>query len=182
MGEQDWQAAQSRGDQMIFVATSKGQFHLGDKVVSCALGRAGVISAAQKREGDGASPIGLWPIRRFLYRADRLDRPKTLLPLAPIGPSDGWCDESTDVAYNQPVNLPYPARCEQLWREDGVYDLIGVLGYNDAPVLPGCGSAIFLHLARPGYLPTEGCVALAPEHMLAVMAQAGPGAAIEIRA
>ncbi len=167
---------------MIFVATSKGQFHLGPKIVSCALGRSGVIAAADKREGDGASPIGIWAIRRFLYRADRLERPKTDLPLLEIGPNDGWCDASSDAAYNQPVRLPYAASCEQLWREDAVYDLIGILGHNDDPVAPERGSAIFLHLARPGYLPTEGCIALSLEDMLAVMAAARSGSAIEIRA
>jgi L,D-peptidoglycan transpeptidase YkuD (ErfK/YbiS/YcfS/YnhG family) len=167
---------------MIFVATSKGQFHLGPNIVSCALGRGGVIAAADKREGDGASPIGVWTIRRFLYRADRLARPKTHLPLAEIGQNDGWCDASGDTAYNQPVRLPYPASCETLWREDAVYDLIGILGHNDDPVLPDRGSAIFLHLARPGYLPTEGCIALSLEDMLMVMETAQLGSAIEIRA
>jgi L,D-peptidoglycan transpeptidase YkuD (ErfK/YbiS/YcfS/YnhG family) len=167
---------------MIFVATSKGQFHLGPNIVSCALGRSGVIAPAEKREGDGASPLGLWPIRRFLYRADRLVRPRAHLPLTEISRTDGWCDAKDDAAYNQPVCLAYPASCETLWREDAVYDLIGILGHNDDPVVPDRGSAIFLHLARPGYLPTEGCIALSLEDMLMVMETAQPGSAIKITA
>ncbi len=165
---------------MIFVATDKGQFHFGTNQVSCALGRGGVTGAEDKREGDGASPIGTWTIRRFLYRADRLQKPNTKLPLTAIQPHDGWCDASHDPSYNQAVTLPYPASCENLWREDGVYDLVGILGHNDDPVVPDRGSAIFLHLARPGYLPTEGCIALSLEHMLEVMALAEPGSAIKI--
>jgi L,D-peptidoglycan transpeptidase YkuD (ErfK/YbiS/YcfS/YnhG family) len=165
---------------MIFVATANGQFHFGQTVVPCALGRGGVMAAETKTEGDGASPIGTWPIRRFLYRADRLQMPNTQLALSAIQPNDGWCDASHDPAYNQAVTVPYPASCENLWREDGVYDLIGILGHNDEPVVPDRGSAIFLHIARSGYLPTEGCIALRLEHMLEVMALAGPGSAIKI--
>jgi L,D-peptidoglycan transpeptidase YkuD (ErfK/YbiS/YcfS/YnhG family) len=165
---------------MIFVATAKGQFHFSQIQVPCALGRGGVIAAENKTEGDGASPTGTWPIRRFLYRADRLQKPKAQLALSAIQPNDGWCDASHDPAYNQAVTLPYPASCENLWREDEVYDLIGILGHNDDPVVPDRGSAIFLHIARPGYLPTEGCIALSLEHMLEVMALAEPGSAIKI--
>ncbi len=125
----------------------------------CALGRAGVT--LNKREGDGATPARVFPLRRVLYRRDRLDRPATRLPVTPLKPSDGWCEDPEDVSYNLPVTLPYGGRCESLWREDAVYDVIVVLGYNDDPVRPGLGSAIFLHVAKPGYAPTEGCIALA---------------------
>ncbi len=78
----------------------------------------------------------------------------------PLAPQDGWCDDADDAAYNKPVPLPYPGRHEILWRADAIYDLVGVLGWNDAPVVKGRGSAIFLHVARPDYAPTEGCIAL----------------------
>jgi L,D-peptidoglycan transpeptidase YkuD (ErfK/YbiS/YcfS/YnhG family) len=68
------------------------------------------------------------------------------------------------------VRLPHEARYEELWRRDALYDLIGVLGWNDRPVQPGRGSAIFLHVARPDYGPTEGCVALAPRDLADVLA------------
>ncbi|MEY3260809.1 MAG: hypothetical protein RIT46_1638 [Pseudomonadota bacterium] len=166
---------------MIFTASSDGQFILNGRVVPCAIGRSGMIAAAEKREGDGASPIGIWPIRRFVYRADRLSLPQTLLPIAATQAQDGWCDGADDPLYNQPVTLPYPASTEQMWREDHVYDLVAILGHNDDPPVVGMGSAIFLHLARPGFTPTEGCIALSLEDMLEVMRLAGPGSAIEIR-
>ncbi len=150
--------------------------------VRCALGRSGVTPAESKREGDGASPIGIWPIRQVLWRADRLARPETRLPLIEIIPEAGWCDDPADPFYNRPVILPYPACHEKLWREDHVYDVIVELGYNDDPAMPGKGSAIFLHVARPDYSPTEGCVACALPDLLALLSDAKPGDAVEIAA
>jgi L,D-peptidoglycan transpeptidase YkuD (ErfK/YbiS/YcfS/YnhG family) len=166
---------------MIFTALSDGRFELNGRWTRCAIGRAGMVDAALKVEGDGASPMGLWPIRRFVWRADRLARPQTALPMAATAPKDGWCDAAEDPLYNQPVTLPYPVSAETLWRDDSVYDLVGILGHNDDPVRPGKGSAIFLHLAREGFPPTEGCIALALDDMLEVMRLAGPGSAIAIR-
>jgi L,D-peptidoglycan transpeptidase YkuD (ErfK/YbiS/YcfS/YnhG family) len=166
---------------MNFTAFADGWMDLGESRVRCALGRGGTLAAALKREGDGASPVGVWPIRRVLYRPDRGPPPQTALPVAPIAPDDGWCDDPNDPAYNRPVKHPYPASAERLWREDGVYDLVMILGHNDDPVLPGAGSAIFLHLARPDFSPTEGCVALARTDLEALLAQAKPGDAVEIR-
>ena len=170
---------------MIFTAWSDGRFTGPDEdptwTTRCALGRSGVIDASAKREGDGASPLGVWPIRRVLYRPDRQPAPTTRLPLAPISPADGWCDAPGDPAYNQPVTLPYPASAEQLWREDGVYDLLVILGHNDDPPMSPLGSAIFLHLIRDDGRPTEGCVALARDDLLRLLAAATPGAALAIR-
>jgi L,D-peptidoglycan transpeptidase YkuD (ErfK/YbiS/YcfS/YnhG family) len=135
----------------------------------CALGRGGL--RRDKREGDGATPVGSWPMRRLLYRGDRIADPETSLPRSVIAPDDGWCDASLDANYNTPVRLPYPASAEALWRPDHVYDLIVPLGYNDAPIVSGAGSAIFLHAARPDYAPTEGCVALAVADLLRILAE-----------
>ena len=135
----------------------------------CALGRGGI--RADKREGDGATPVGRFALRRLLYRADRLAAPPTALPVAPIGPHDGWCDDPAHPAYNRPVTLPFAASHERLWRDDAVYDVIVVLGHNDAPPAPGLGSAIFLHVARPDLAPTEGCVALALPDLLDLLAR-----------
>ena len=166
---------------MIFTAWSDGRFDLGERRTRCALGRSGVIEAANKREGDGATPLGLWPIRRVLFRPDRGLIPQTDLPRAPIAPDDGWCDAPGDPFYNQPVKLPYGASAERMWREDGLYDRVGVLAHNDDPPVSGLGSAIFLHIARDGYAPTEGCVALSRvdlEHLLEI---ATSDAAIAVR-
>lgn len=144
----------------------------------CALGRAGI--RADKREGDGATPAGLFPLRRVLWRADRLPAPVTALPRAAIGPAQGWSDDPADPAYNRAVRLPHEARHERLWRADALYDLLLVIGHNDDPPRPGLGSAIFVHLARPGHLPTDGCVAFASCDLLALLRSAAPGDAIRI--
>jgi L,D-peptidoglycan transpeptidase YkuD (ErfK/YbiS/YcfS/YnhG family) len=166
---------------VIFTATADGWFDLGGRRVRCALGRSGVTRAADKREGDLASPLGVWPIRRLLYRPDKVGPPVTALPVQPIEPDDGWCDDPGDGSYNRPVKLPRHGSFERMWRDDDLYDLVLVLGHNDDPPQPKMGSAIFLHVARPGYLPTEGCVALAREDVEALIAAAKPGDAIEIR-
>ncbi len=153
---------------------------IGGQEVRCALGKGGVIASALKKEGDGSSPIGTWPLRRVLYRPDRGPAPTTGLAVQPIAPDDGWCDDAADANYNRPVKHPYPASAEHLWREDGVYDIVVVLGHNDEPVVPGRGSAIFLHLARPDYAPTEGCVGLARADLEALLRLAKPGDAVEI--
>ncbi|WP_426954503.1 L,D-transpeptidase family protein [Muricoccus radiodurans] len=145
-----------------------GVLHLGRQSWRCAIGRGGV--RADKREGDGGTPAGLMPLRRVLYRADRGPAPACAVPVEPISPSDGWCDDPADPAYNRPVRLPYAASHEEMWRHDGLYDIVGVLGWNDAPVVRGRGSAIFLHLARPDYAPTAGCLALALPDLRAALA------------
>ncbi len=142
----------------------------GGRVWRCAIGPGGATS--DKREGDGATPAGCFPLRRVLYRPDRLARPETVLPVAPLVPRDAWCDDPEDSSYNQPVRLPYPARHERLWREDAIYDVIVILGHNDDPPVPGEGSAIFLHVAKADYAPTSGCIALALPGLREVLRQA----------
>lgn len=145
-----------------------GRLVFRGQVFRAALGRGGVRT--DKQEGDGATPAGLLPLRRVLYRADRGPIPACAVPREALAPEDGWCDAPGDPAYNRKVRLPYSGRHEELWRRDAVYDVIGILGWNDDPVLPRRGSAIFLHLARPDYAPTEGCVALAPADLSRVLA------------
>lgn len=147
-----------------------GRVMFQGRVLHAALGRGGVRPALAKQEGDGATPAGLLPLRRVLFRADRMAPPRTALPREPLAPEDGWCDDPGDAAYNRMVRLPYVGRHEELWRADALYDVIGVLGWNDDPVVRGRGSAIFLHVARPDYRPTEGCVALALPDVLALLA------------
>ncbi|MGE0828338.1 MAG: L,D-transpeptidase [Hyphomonadaceae bacterium] len=146
----------------------------------CALGAGGVLPAAQKREGDQASPAGVWPLRRVLYRPDREPPPETALPTRALTPNDGWCDAPHDPLYNRAVQLPYPASAEALWRADHVYDLIVVLGHNDEPVIADFGSAIFWHLAQPDWRPTQGCVAVSRTTMLRALRIAQPGDTLEI--
>jgi L,D-peptidoglycan transpeptidase YkuD (ErfK/YbiS/YcfS/YnhG family) len=144
----------------------------------CAVGRSGIVE--DKREGDSASPVGLWPMRSVLFRRDRLGVVATALPARALEREDGWCDDPSDPCYNRSVRLPYGARCEKLWRADRLYDIVVPLGYNDDPVVPGAGSAIFLHVARPDFAPTAGCIALALGDLLAVVAAAPPGALVRV--
>jgi L,D-peptidoglycan transpeptidase YkuD (ErfK/YbiS/YcfS/YnhG family) len=152
---------------------TQGKLHLGPMHYPCALGRGG--RGSKHGEGDGVTPVGRWPIRQIFYRPDRVRRPRTGLPVSPLAPGLGWCDAPGDANYNRLVPLPYPASHEKLWRSDGLYDVVAVLGYNDAPRSQDRGSAIFLHLAHPDYRPTEGCVAIAREHMLLLLARLGTG-------
>lgn len=160
----------------LAVVHPDGRLTFGPLTVRAALGRAGVRT--DKREGDGATPAGLLPLRRVLYRADRGPIPRAAVPREPIADTDGWCDDPAHPDYNRMVRLPHPARCEELWRPDAVYDLIGVLGWNDAPVERGRGSAIFLHVARPGYAPTEGCVALDAADLRRLLAEGITGLSV----
>ncbi|TAN59173.1 MAG: hypothetical protein EPN26_00365 [Rhodospirillales bacterium] len=151
--------------------------HLG--ALHCALGRNGI--STNKREGDGTTPAGVFPLRQVFYRPDRIETVRTRMTLWPLTPADGWCDDPESADYNRAIHLPFNARFEKMWREDGLYDLGCVLGYNDDPVVPGLGSAIFLHVASPGFTPTEGCVALTFDHLRLLLERLGPGDAMEIQ-
>jgi L,D-peptidoglycan transpeptidase YkuD (ErfK/YbiS/YcfS/YnhG family) len=176
-----WEQRYLRSACVIFTATADGFLDLGARRVRCALGKAGVTPAALKREGDLASPAGVWPIRRALYRPDRGGAPASALPVKALAPDDGWCDAPDDPDYNRPIKLPHAGSAEKMWRDDGLYDLVVVLGHNDDPPKPPMGSCIFLHLARPGYLPTEGCLAVTRGDLEELLAAAKLGDAVEIR-
>ena len=158
--------------------SADGWLQCGNRIFRCTLGRGGVTT--DKREGDGATPAGAYPLRQLLYRSDRLALPTNALPTSPLRPRDGWCDDPGHSAYNRPVTLPLDASAESMWRDDHLYDLVVVLGYNDDPVVSGLGSAIFLHVASPENSPTEGCIALAKENLLTVLADITPGSYIQI--
>lgn len=143
-----------------------------------ALGRSG--RRAIKREGDGASPIGAWRAASVLYRADRVARPRTCLPIARITPASGWCDAAADRNYNRAVRLPYPASAESLWRDDHLYDVLVILDHNRRPRVRGLGSAIFMHCASDGLQPTAGCIALARHQLVAVLDRLRPGQRIRV--
>jgi L,D-peptidoglycan transpeptidase YkuD (ErfK/YbiS/YcfS/YnhG family) len=146
----------------------------------CLAGKAGFIAGDAKREGDMATPVGAWPLRHVYYRPDRMSPPKTGLPVIPLTPEMGWCDDPEDLAYNRLVEIPYPARHENLWRDDALYDLIVVLGHNDSPPIPWCGSAVFLHLRDDDTTHTAGCVAVRRQDMLALLGPADTGTVLRI--
>ncbi|MBN9588641.1 MAG: hypothetical protein BGN85_07275 [Alphaproteobacteria bacterium 64-11] len=164
----------------LIVTEDNGQAFLdwGAGKRRCAVGRAGI--GDKRGEGDNITPRGAWPLRGLFYRADRIAAPQCIFTPAALRPNDGWCDAPGDPNYNRLVSLPYAASHEAMWRFDHLYDLVLVIGYNDDPVVPGKGSAIFLHLARPDFAPTEGCVAVTLGDALAALAQLGEGDRIRI--
>ncbi len=149
------------------------------RTIPCAIGRGGTIASAMKREGDGATPIGTWPLMAALLRPDRVAFPGTALPWRWSRKDDGWSDDPADANYNRPVRHPHPFSAERLWREDGLYDVIVVLGHNSAPPVPGAGSAIFLHCWNEAK-PTEGCVAIPRDDLLTLLPLLSVGDAVEI--
>lgn len=151
----------------------RGVLLAGSMRFACALGRAGV--GWKKKEGDGVTPHGIFALRRLHYRADRGRFTSTHLPRRRIGGQEWWCDQVLDFQYNRLVqHRAAPQGCqEQLMREDALYDLMVDIGYNDAPVVRGRGSGIFLHIARAGLLPTAGCVAVSRTDMARILAVIG---------
>ena len=137
---------------------TKGWLFAGPLVAPIALGRAGI--RADKREGDGSTPRGRFRPLRLWWRADRLPRPRTLLPVRPIGRNDAWCEDPRDRRYNRPFQRAAREGGDRLRRDDHLYDLIIEIDHNTRPRIAGRGSAVFVHLARPKFASTAGCVAL----------------------
>ena len=136
----------------LSAAGPRGVVRLGVLNLPCALGKGGRRTC--KREGDGATPIGCWNLVRVLYRADRIVRPVTRLPVKAIGRNDGWCDAPTDRNYNRLVRLPYEASAESLWRTDHLYDVVVVLTTTRAPRVAWRRQRDF-HAYREGRLRTD---------------------------
>jgi L,D-peptidoglycan transpeptidase YkuD (ErfK/YbiS/YcfS/YnhG family) len=160
----------------------QGLLTAGNLSFPCALGRSGVRRG--KREGDGATPVGRFALGRAYYRADRGPRPPARLPLKRLKPTDAWCDDPGDRRYNRPMARPahLPPTEETMWRKDRLYDVVIEIAYNARPRVRGRGSAIFIHLAKPGWLPTAGCVALKAADMRKLVAVIGPKTKIVIDA
>lgn len=157
---------------------SRGILILDGQPIRVALGRGGVL--ANKFEGDGATPRGTFRPLRLWWRADRHFRPTTLLPARPIGPADGWCEDPAHRSYNRPVRLSAASGADRLARADHLYDFIIEIDHNARPRVARRGSAVFLHLARPGFGPTAGCVAMTKSAMLRLLARIGPRTKIVI--
>lgn len=163
---------------VIATAQSRGVLRFAEREYPCALGYGGV--SEHKREGDGATPAGTFQLRRVFYRADRLAAPHCRLPVRAITRRDGWCDDPGHPAYNRLIALPLEASHEAMWRDDGLYDLLVVIGHNDDPPQPGLGSAIFIHCASDDFSPTQGCVALAAETLQTLVSHWTPAMSVRI--
>ncbi|MBN9005381.1 MAG: L,D-transpeptidase family protein [Rhizobiales bacterium] len=157
---------------------SRGWLTVDGQAIPVALGRGGI--RANKREGDGGTPKGVFQPVRLWWRADRHPRPRTFLPVRPITPQDAWCEDPTDRHYNQPIRLTDDVGGDRLTRSDHLYDFIIEIDHNARPRIAGRGSAVFLHLARDNFGPTAGCVAMTRPAMLHLLRRIGPRTRIEI--
>jgi len=134
-----------------------GFIRMGTLTLPCAIGRSGVVT--RKREGDGGTPRALLRPVAIYFRPDRFRRHRFALPAKAITRDMGWCDDPRSPRYNRAIPLPSSSSHEKLWRDDGLYDIVVETDWNRRPAISGQGSAIFIHLARPGFKPTEGCIA-----------------------
>lgn len=168
------------GSTDIFINASARTLHCGDWHCAVRIGKEGYIDEALGREGDGKTPLGRYALRFGLYRADRIETPPSPLTFWPLLPDDGWCDDSSDLAYNRFIRTPYAASHEALWREDGAYDIVLVMSHNDSPPIAGLGSAVFIHIAQADDRNTLGCIALTPDDMVRLLPRLSTGQSIEI--
>jgi L,D-peptidoglycan transpeptidase YkuD (ErfK/YbiS/YcfS/YnhG family) len=157
---------------------TRGWLVAGPLAWPVALGRGGI--KANKREGDGGTPRGTFVLRRLWWRADRVPRPRTGLPMRRIQPNDGWCEDPHDRRYNRPVKLPKRSTADRLWRADALYDLIIEIDHNTRPRIAGRGSAVFIHIARDKFAPTAGCIALDANALRRLIERLGPQTRIDI--
>jgi len=151
---------------------SRGWLLAGALAVPIALGRGSI--KANKREGDGATPRGRFRLKRLWWRADRHPRPVTRLQARRIKSNDGWCEDPLHRRYNQRISVPKGSKADRLARQDELYDFIVELDHNTRPRVAGRGSAVFIHVARPGFAPTAGCVALTMPALRRLLARVGP--------
>lgn len=158
---------------------SQGLLIAGNLRIPCALGQNG--TTYDKREGDKKTPIGTFLIRQGYYRSDRISRPASGIPFRKLSRTSGWCDDPEHNLYNKFVRRPFSAGHEEMWREDHIYDVILDIGYNCNPVIRNRGSAVFLHIARPGYTPTYGCIAVNRDHIRPLLKMTGPRTRMAIR-
>jgi L,D-peptidoglycan transpeptidase YkuD (ErfK/YbiS/YcfS/YnhG family) len=151
---------------------TRGVLVAGPLAIPVALGRGGI--RANKREGDGATPRGRFHLVRLWWRADRERKPATALPCRPIGPRDAWCEDPADRHYNRHIEIPAGDPGDRLRRDDHLYDFIIEISHNMRPRVTGRGSAVFIHIARPGFAPTAGCVAMTPGRLRHLLERVGP--------
>jgi L,D-peptidoglycan transpeptidase YkuD (ErfK/YbiS/YcfS/YnhG family) len=144
-----------------------------------ALGRSGRTS--RKREGDGATPIATMRMLYGYYRREKIAGPlETSLPMSPIDDTMLWCDASADANYNRPVSAPFAPSHEEMRRKDQLYDICLVMDWNISSRRRNLGSAIFFHCAKPGYPPTQGCVAIDIRDFRRLLPLIGPKTVVRV--
>ena len=129
----------------------------------CSIGKRGI--SINKKEGDKKTPKGKFKLKYILYRKDRMPNLKTKLKKIEIKKNMGWCDDPGSKHYNKIINYPFKYSAEKLWRKDNIYDVIIIIDYNLNPIIKNKGSAIFLHIAKQRYKPTNGCIAVSKKNI-----------------
>lgn len=140
--------------------------------VAVTVGRNGIAGFDQKREGDGMTPRGVFTLGPVFGYAGSAG---TKMPYRQATAEDAWVDDVASPRYNQWVKgIPANESHEKMRRNDDLYRLGIVVGYNTSPVVPGLGSAIFLHIWRGPEQSTAGCVAMAAADMERIVSWLDP--------
>ena len=138
-------------------------------------GENGWIPGAQRQEGDGTTPEGIYAIGPTMYGTD--PDPGTLFPYHQLVCGDWWDEDPVSPVYNTfqhvtcGVQPPFGGDSEALWTEGNAYPSMAVINFN-TPVTGPIGSGIFLH-ADLG-VPTNGCVSLPYTDLVEVLRWLNP--------
>ena len=153
----------------MIIINKSGQLKYKNLKFKCALGKAGI--GKKKQEGDNVTPSGTFKIVKIYYRSDRIKKIYSKFKAIEIKKNMGWCDDPNSKYYNQLINLPSRYSHEKLFKVKNIYDIIVVLNYNMKPIIKNKGSAIFIHIAKKNYLPTQGCIALKKNDLLKLLSK-----------
>ena len=162
----------------MIIINKSGYLKYKDFKFKCALGKAGI--GEKKREGDNVTPTGTFKIVKIYYRSDRVKKISSKLRLIEITKNMGWCDDPNSKNYNKLINLPSKYSHEKLFKKNNIYNVIVVLNYNMKPIIKNKGSAIFIHIAKNNYQPTQGCIALKKNDLLKLLSKIGRNIKIKI--
>ena len=135
--------------------------------LKCCIGKSGINKF--KKEGDLSTPKGVFNLGALYYMKYRNKYLKTRLNKKIIKKNMGWCNDSRSEKYNKEIRFPFKHGAEKLFRKDKIYDIFVNIKYNQSPVVKGKGSAIFLHLEKKNYKPTQGCVEIKKKDFLRIL-------------
>ena len=152
-----------------------GKWQMALEPINALIGKNGFAPEGKKREGDGRTPSGIYPLKMtFGYN----ETVKTKMPYRQTLANDIWVDDPNADDYNHWVKKQetHAASYETMKRDDNLYKYGIVIEYNTDPVIKGNGSAIFLHIWREDGIPTAGCVAVSEENILKILEWLDPAA------
>ncbi len=152
---------------MTIIVKNKETLLFREFTFRCAIGKNG--KTKNKCEGDKKTPQGYFSLGNLYFRSDRNPKPNTKIKCIPIKKNMGWCDDPKDIKnYNKLIKINKNIKCEKLYRKDKKYDFLIPINYNKKKIVPGKGSAIFIHLTN-NYQSTHGCIALKKSDILILL-------------